>query len=96
MIDMDHLLAPFIIALTGFPALIAAFWVGRDASPAGRGQALHWAAIALSLFLGALGLYWAGGQQARVYAVAGLLFVTVNALAISMLVRLRRISRGGR
>jgi hypothetical protein len=93
---MDHLLAPFLVALTGFPALIAAFWVGRDTSPAGRSQALHWAAIALSLFFGALGLYWAGGQQGRMYAVAGLLFVTVNGLAISMLLRLRRITRGDR
>lgn len=90
---MDTLLAPFIIALTGFPALAIAFWVGRDASPFSRNQALHWALIALSLFVGACGLYWAGGITARTYAVAGLLFVAVNGLALSMLVRLQRAHR---
>lgn len=90
---MDTLIAPFIIALTGFPALAFAFWVGREGSPLSRNQALHWALIALSLFLGAAGLYWAGGHSARTWVVAGLLFVAVNGLALSMLLRLHRAHR---
>ena len=90
---MNELLAPFVLALTAFPALGIAFWVGREGSPLSRNQALHWALIALSLFCGAAGLYWAGGNSNRTYAVAGVVFVAVNALAISMLVRLHRAHR---
>lgn len=90
---MNELLAPFILALSAFPALGIAFWVGREGSPLSRNQAVHWALIALSLFCGAAGLYWAGSNSTRVYAVAGGLFAAVNVLALSMLVRLHRAHR---
>ena len=90
---MDNLLAPFLIALSGFPALAIGLWIGREGSPLSRNQALHWALIALCLFCGAAGLYWAGGNSARTWWVAGTLFVAVNGLALSMLVRLHRAHR---
>jgi len=90
---MNALFAPFALALSAFPALGIAFWVGREGSPLSRNQALHWALIALCLFCGAAGLYWAGSTSTRVYGVVGVLFVAVNALALSMLLRLHRAHR---
>lgn len=87
------LFAPLLVAIGGMPALGIAAWYARVANPLARIVALHWAMIALCMFLGALGLYWAGAQQGRIATVAVLMVVAVNALALSMILRLRRGDR---
>lgn len=93
---MNELLASLVMALTGIPALAIAFWAARDGSALGRMQGLHWALIALSIFLGAAGLYWAAGSQLRAWAVVIVLVLAVNGLALSLIVRLRAAQRGRR
>ena len=93
---MKELLAPLIMALTGLPALGIAFWSARDGSEAGRVQGLHWALIALCIFLCAGGLYWAAGSEARTWLVVGTMALAVNGLAISLILKLRKIQRSGR
>lgn len=93
---MDHVIAALVMALTGLPALGIAFWSARDGSALGRVQGLHWALIALAIFLGAAGLYWAAGSQLRAWAVVIALVLAVNGLAISLIVRLRAAQRGRR
>lgn len=86
--------APLLVAVGAVPALGIAAWYARAAAdPLARRIALHWALIALSMFLGSAGLYWAGGHQSRVAAVAILMVVAVNALAVSMIVQMRRGDR---
>ena len=83
-------LVPLIVAVTGLPAL------GIAAGPApadhahGRGTALRWALIAVSILAGAVGLYFATGRQAAQVAVVVAMVVAVNALAVSMVLHLRR------
>ena len=89
-------LAPLILALSGMPALAVAAWSGRAGDAHARGIGLRWALIALSLFLGAAALYWAGDSRPRVYAVAIALVVAVNALLLSMVLHLRRDRPRGR
>ena len=87
-------LAPLLVALTGFPALGIAAWYARGTpGPQARGTALRWALIALSIFLGAAGLYWAGGDRTRATAVGVAMVLAVNALVVSMVVHLRRGDR---
>lgn len=83
-------LVPLIVALTGLPALGLAAWTGGRDEPHARGLGLRWALVALCAFLGAGALYWAGGSQPRVYAVAIMLVIAVNALLVSMVLHLRR------
>ncbi|MCW4454903.1 hypothetical protein OK348_08840 [Flavobacterium sp. MXW15] len=84
------MIAPLVIAATGLPALAIAAWAGRDGSDHARGTGLRWALIALGMFVGALGLYLAGGNRSAVYAVVIALVVAVNALGISLVLHLRR------
>ena len=93
---MKQLLAPLILAITGLPALGIAFWSARDGSSLGRLQGLHWALMALCIFLGAAGLYWAAGSEGRTWAVVGAMVLAVNGLAISLIVKLRKAQRGNR
>ena len=93
---MKELFAPLIMALTGLPALGIAFWSARDGSPLGRVQGLHWALMALCIFLGAAGLYWAAGSEARTWLVVGAMVLAVNGLAISLIIKLRKAQRGPR
>lgn len=93
---MDTLFAPLIMALTGIPALGIAFWSARDGSAIGRVQGLHWALMGLCIFLGAAGLYWSGGSEARTWAVVGVMVLAVNGLAISLIIKLRKAQRGPR
>ncbi|KAF1686279.1 hypothetical protein B1992_08620 [Pseudoxanthomonas broegbernensis] len=86
-------LVPLLVALSGLPALGAAGWYARGGGPHVRGVALRWALIALALFLGACGLYWARGDQGRTAAVVLALVVAVNALGVSLLLHLRRGDR---
>ena len=89
-------LVPLMVALSGLPALGIAGWYARgQPGPQARGLALRWAALALALFLGAAGLYWAGGEQARTVAVVVAMLVAVNALIVSMVLQLRRGGGGG-
>ncbi|MDH7454689.1 hypothetical protein QF205_16690 [Luteimonas composti] len=83
-------LGPLLIALTALPALGIAAWQARAAAvdPKARGLALRWAGIALAMFAGAIGLYFAGGRGGAT-AVALLMVVVVNVLLVSMLLHLR-------
>lgn len=83
--------APLLVALGAMPALGIAAWYARAAAhPTARSIALHWALIALAMLVGAAGLYWAGDDRGRIATVAVLMVVAVNALALSMLLRMRR------
>ncbi|UWX03644.1 hypothetical protein H1235_12350 [Pseudoxanthomonas sp. NC8] len=87
-------LVPLIVALTGLPALAVAAWYARGATAHyARGIALRWALVALVLFLGAAGLYWAGGEPTRTTAVVVAMVVAANALAVSLVLHLRRGDR---
>ena len=86
-------LAPLIVAMTGLPALGIAAWYARADDPHSRGTALRWALVALSILCGAVGLYFASGNQAAATAVGVAMAVAVNVLVVSMVLHLRR---GGR
>ncbi|AKC85831.1 hypothetical protein [Pseudoxanthomonas suwonensis] len=87
-------LAPLLVAVSGLPALGIAAWYTSDAAgPHARGIALRWALIALAIFLGAGALYWAGGERTRTTAVVVAMLVAVNALAVSLVLHLRRGDR---
>ncbi len=83
-------LVPLIVAVTGLPALGIAAWHARADDAHGRGTALRWALIALSILAGAVGLYFATGRQAAQVAVVVAMVVAVNALAVSIVLHLRR------
>ena len=87
-------LAPLVIALTGLPALGIAVWFARSGSEHDRRTALHWALIAVSILLGAVGLYFAAGHRTAGMLVVLAMVVAVNALAVSMVMHLRRGPRG--
>ncbi len=89
-----ELFAPLLVAIGAMPALGIAAWYARVTGPLARIVALHWALIALSMFLGAAGLYWAAADEGRIATVAILMVVAVNVLALSMVLRLRRGERG--
>jgi hypothetical protein len=84
-------LGSLLIAITGLPALGIAAWQSRAASvdPKARGLALRWAGIALALFAGAIGLYFAGGDRAAATTVAIGMVIAVNVLLVSMILHLR-------
>lgn len=87
-------LAPLLIAVGGVPALFAAVRYAHAAGSAqARGLALRWAWIALAMFLGAAGLYWAGNDEGRTMLVAVAMVVAVNALLASVVLHLRRGNR---
>ncbi len=88
-------LVPLLVALTGLPALGVAAWYARGAADAHvRGIALRWALIGLAVMLGACGLYWAAGDQARTGGVVVALVLAANALGASLVLHLRRRDRG--
>lgn len=93
---MNDVLAPLLIAVTGLPALGIAAWSSRDGSNHARGAGLRWALIALSLFVGAICLYFAAGHRALMWAVVIALAVAVNALAVSLILHLRHAATGAR
>ncbi len=86
-----QVLGALLIALTALPALGIAAWQARAAGvdPKARGLALRWAGIALSMFAGAIGLYFAGEDRGMATTVAVLLVIAVNVLLVSMLLHLR-------
>ena len=87
-------LVPLIVAVTGLPALAIAAWHARADDAHGRGAALRWALIALAILCGAIGLYFAGGDRLAIAIVVIAMVVAVNALAVSLVMHLRR--SGGR
>ncbi|GAB1406986.1 hypothetical protein MASR1M8_09050 [Thermomonas brevis] len=93
---MSDALAPLIIALTGLPALGIALWSGGDGGPHARGLQLRWALVALSLFVGAIGLYLAAGNRTATWAVAIAMVVAVHAVGVSLVLHLRRAAAGER
>lgn len=92
---MSEVLIPLFVALSGLPAAGLAAWLARSRDPAGAGLALRMALVAVAILLGALGLYWAGADGGRTWAVVVAMVVAVNLLALSMWRHLRR-TRGGR
>ena len=83
-------LASLVIAITGLPALGIAVWYARSGLPHDRGTALRWALIALSIFAGAIGLYFSRGNQTAETVVGIGMVVLVNVLVVSMVLHLRR------
>jgi hypothetical protein len=86
-------LIPLLVALSGLPALAIAAWIGGNDDARSRGLALRWALLGLAILLGAGALYWAGDSRALIYTVVIALVLVVNALALSMLLHLRRSAR---
>lgn len=87
--------APLVVACSGLPAVGIAAWLARSPHPLQRSLALRMALVGLAILAGALGLYWAGGDAGAMRAVAVAMVVAVNALGISMVLRMRRHGRGG-
>lgn len=85
-------LIPLIVALSGLPALAIAAWIGGNDDPRSRGLGLRWALLGMAILLGGGALYWAGDSRALIYTVVIALVLVVNALAVSMLLHLRRNS----
>jgi uncharacterized membrane protein YgaE (UPF0421/DUF939 family) len=84
---------PLTVALSAILPLGAALWNGNNDDAHSRAIGLRWALIALSLFLGAVGLYFAGDSKPFIYTVVAVLAIAVNALLISMLLYLRSAAR---
>lgn len=89
-----NVVASLVIAVTGLPALGMAAWYARFDHDQARALALRWALIGLSILAGAIGLYFAGHSQALATAVVVAMVVAVNALAVSVVMQMRR-GRGG-
>ena len=90
-----HALGPLLVALTALPALGIAAWQARAAAsdPRARGLAVRWAGIALAMFAGAVGLYFAGGDRELATTIAILMVVAVNVLLLSMILHMRGRAR---
>ena len=86
---MDALI-PLLVALSGLPALAISAWLGGRGDDRARGLGLRWALLGLAIMLGAAGLYWAGSSHGRIWGVVIAMVIVVNALAVSMLLHLRR------
>lgn len=88
-------LGPLLIALTALPALGIAMWQARAAAsdPKARGLAVRWAGIALAMFAGAVGLYFAGADRGLATTIAILMVVAVNVLLLSMILHMRGRAR---
>lgn len=104
----NALVLPLIMAVSGLPVLVAAVLVARgnlhlingldasrlrDPAAAAARFARLLALVAISMFLAALGFYWAHGDYNRILVVTVLLLVSVNGLAATMLVALSRLKR---
>ena len=87
-----HALAPLVLAFSGLPALLIGAWVSRARDSRSRGMALHWVLIGLTIQAGAVGVYWAGGDDrvAQGVVIVIAMVVLVNALIVSMVLQLRR------
>jgi len=83
-------LVPLIIAVSGLPALGMAAWYARSDDAHSRGMALRCALIALAILGGAIGLYFAGDHHTAQIAAVVAMVVAVNAVAVSMVLYLRR------
>ena len=82
--------ASLVIAITGLPALGEAAWYARFDHDLARALALRWALIGLSILSGAIGLYFAGDNRNAGIAVVVAMVVAVNALAVSLVMKMRR------
>ncbi|MEI2428972.1 hypothetical protein RDV84_24285 [Lysobacter yananisis] len=104
----NALVLPLIMAVSGLPVLVAAVLVARgnlrlingldaarlrDPAAAAARFARLLALVAISMFLAALGFYWAHGDYNRILVVTVLLLVSVNGLAVTMLIALSRLKR---
>jgi hypothetical protein len=102
-----HHLAALVFALMALPAFIAARWLrdgrvpvtgGSRGMDEGRRRALDdrlsrlMRMVALAM---AAGLALWGGEEGRVLALAAVMVVVVNGLAIAMLLAVFRARRGG-
>jgi hypothetical protein len=85
---------PLVVACSGLPAVGIAAWLARSPLPLQRSLALHMALVGLAILAGALGLYWAAGDQGATRAVVIAMVLAVNALGVSMILRVRRAGGG--
>lgn len=105
---MTDLLVPTILAVSSLPLFAIAYRVGcgdlhwlngldarrlRDPDAVARGMARRLALVGVSILLGALGMYWAGADQARIAIVAIVLLVAVNGLGIALVLAVQRARR---
>ncbi len=86
---------PLVVACSGLPAVGIAAWLARSPQPLQRSLALHMALVGLAILAGALAMYWTGGDRGATRAVAIVMVLAVNALGVSMILRVRR-GVGGR
>ena len=85
-----HALAPLLLAVSGLPALLIGAWMSRANDDRSRGMALHWVLVGLAIQAGAVGIYWAGDDDRLAQGIVIAMGVLVNALIVSMVLRLRR------
>ncbi|CAN7271105.1 hypothetical protein LJR168_001256 [Pseudoxanthomonas sp. LjRoot168] len=85
-----HAFVPLVLAVSGLPALLIGAWMSRAADDRSRGMALHWVLVGLVIQAGAVGIYWAGGDDRLAQGIVIAMVVLVNALIVSMVLQLRR------
>ena len=91
---LDELFIPLIVAASSLPAFLAARAFARDRARLATLMRM----VGMAILAGAVGLAWAGGDQARTLAVAIGLALAVNGLGLFVLwdVMRRRRRNGGR
>ncbi|MBB1087345.1 hypothetical protein H4F99_02445 [Lysobacter sp. SG-8] len=104
----QDLLVPLVLFASSLPMFAIAWRVGQgdlrwlnglDAArlpdPAAVARRLGWllASVGFALWLGALGLYWAGDRQGPLAVVTVLLLVAVNGLGLALFIAARRARR---
>ncbi|WP_296280915.1 hypothetical protein [Pseudoxanthomonas sp.] len=85
-----HAFVPLVLAVSGLPALLIGAWMSRAVDDRSRGMALHWVLVGLVIQAGAVGIYWAGGDDRLAQGIVIAMVVLVNALIVSMVLQLRR------
>ncbi|CAN7407024.1 hypothetical protein LJR143_002351 [Pseudoxanthomonas sp. LjRoot143] len=85
-----HALVPLVLAISGLPALLIGAWMSREPDARSRALALHWVLVGLAIQAGAVGVYWAGDDDRIAQGIVIAMVVLVNALIVSMVLRLRR------
>ncbi|MCF7221102.1 hypothetical protein [Marilutibacter chinensis] len=105
---MTDLLVPTLLAAGSLPMFAIAYRVARgdlhwlNGLDAGRLRDPQRIAarmsrllglVGVALLLGAAGMYWAGGMQARVGAVTVGLLIAVNGLGVALVLAIRRARR---
>ncbi|WP_245979181.1 hypothetical protein [Solilutibacter pythonis] len=83
-------LVPLLLALAGLGAVAVAAWLSKDGRPASPGLALRMALTGIAILLGAIALYLTGNDANAATWITLSMALTVNLLAVSMWLHLRR------